>query len=119
MGAGRAQPRVLAVKFALDVSPPTADYLISEIDHAASAGYDAVVILLDTPGGLSDSMRKIYQKELSSKVPVIVYVSPDGARAASAGAWMGEAADVLAMSPVSSSRARRWEPVERSIAYWR
>jgi membrane-bound serine protease (ClpP class) len=102
IGAGRAQPRVLAVKFALDVSPPTADYVISEINHAASAGYDAVVILLDTPGGLSDSMRKIYQKELSSKVPVIVYVSPDGARAASAGVWIGEAADVLAMSPVSN-----------------
>ncbi len=102
MGAGRAQPRVLAVKFALDVSPPTADYVIGQIDHAASAGYDAVVILLDTPGGLSDSMRKIYQKELSSKVPVIVYVSPDGARAASAGVWIGEAADVLAMSPVSN-----------------
>jgi membrane-bound serine protease (ClpP class) len=97
-----AQPRVLAVKFALDVSPPTADYLTGEIDHAASAGYDAVVILLDTPGGLSDSMRKIYQKELASKVPVIVYVSPDGARAASAGVWIGEAADVLAMSPVSN-----------------
>ncbi len=93
---------MLAVKFALDVSPPTADYVISEINHAASAGYDAVVILLDTPGGLSDSMRKIYQKELSSKVPVIVYVSPDGARAASAGVWIGEAADVLAMSPVSN-----------------
>ena len=93
---------MLAVKFALDVSPPTADYLTSEIDHAASAGYDAVVILLDTPGGLSDSMRKIYQKELASKVPVIVYVSPQGARAASAGVWIGEAADVLAMSPISN-----------------
>ena len=104
-GAGSGspeRPRVLAVEFALDVSPPTADYLTSEIDHAASAGYDAVVILLDTPGGLSDSMRKIYQKELASKVPVIVYVSPQGARAASAGVWIGEAADVLAMSPISN-----------------
>jgi membrane-bound serine protease (ClpP class) len=102
VGASSARPRVLAVKFALDVSPPTADYVISEINHAASAHYDAVVIVLDTPGGLSDSMRKIYQKELASKVPVIVYVSPDGARAASAGVWIGQAADVLAMSPVSN-----------------
>ena len=47
-------------------------------------------------------MRKIYQKELASKVPVIVYVSPEGARAASAGVWIGQAADVLAMSPVSN-----------------
>ncbi len=97
-----ARPRVLAVKFALDVNPPTADYLKSEIDHAARARYDAVVILLDTPGGLSDSMRSIYQKELQSKLPVIVYVSPNGARAASAGVWIAQAADVLAMSPVSN-----------------
>lgn len=102
VGAGPARPRVLAVKFALDVSPPTADYVISEIDHAASAHYDAVVIEIDTPGGLSDSMRKIYQKELASKIPVIVYVTPEGARAASAGVWISQAADVLAMSPVSN-----------------
>jgi membrane-bound serine protease (ClpP class) len=102
VGADRAQPRVLAVKFDLDINPPTADYLISKINHAADAGYDAVVIELDTPGGLLDSMRKIYQKELSSKIPVIVYVTPEGARAASAGVWVGQAADVLAMSPISN-----------------
>jgi membrane-bound serine protease (ClpP class) len=102
VGGGAARPRVLAVKFALDVSPPTADYVVSEINHAASSHYGAVVIVLDTPGGLSTSMRKIYQKELASKVPVIVYVSPEGARAASAGVWIGQAADVLAMSPVSN-----------------
>ena len=54
---------------------------------------------MDTPGGLSDSMRKVYQRELASKIPVIVYVAPDGARAASAGVWIGQAADVLAMAP--------------------
>ncbi len=102
VGSGPHRPRVLAVKFATDISPPTADYFKSEIDHAASAGYDAVVILLDTPGGLLDSMRSMYQKELASKVPVIVYVSPEGARAASAGVWIGQAADVLAMSPISN-----------------
>ena len=47
-------------------------------------------------------MRTIYQKELTLKVPVIVYVSPSGARAASAGVWIGQAADVLAMAPVSN-----------------
>jgi membrane-bound serine protease (ClpP class) len=97
-----ARSRVLAVKFDLDINPPTADYLIGKINHAASAGYDAVVIELDTPGGLLDSMRKIYQKELASKIPVIVYVTPQGARAASAGVWVGQAADVLAMSPISN-----------------
>ena len=93
---------MLAVKFGFEINPPTADYFKSEIDHAASAHYDAVVILLDTPGGLSDSMRSMYQKELKSKVPVIVYVSPEGARAASAGVWIGQAADVLAMSSISN-----------------
>jgi membrane-bound serine protease (ClpP class) len=96
------RPRVLAVKFDLDINPPTADYVIGKINHAASAGYDAVVIELDTPGGLLDSMRRIYQKELASKIPVIVYVTPQGARAASAGVWVGQAADVLAMSPISN-----------------
>ena len=81
--AGAATPRVLAVHFDLEVNPATQSYLNHEIDRAAADGYDAVVILLDTPGGLSDSMRKIVQKELSSKVPVIAYVSPAGARAAS------------------------------------
>lgn len=102
MSADSARPRVLAVKFNLDINPPTADYLIGKINHAADAGYDAVVVELDTPGGLLDSMRKIYQKELASKIPVIVYVTPEGARAASAGVWVGQAADVLAMSPISN-----------------
>ena len=54
---------------------------------------------MDTPGGLSESMRKIVKVELASKIPVIVYVSPDGSRAASAGVWLGQAADILAMAP--------------------
>jgi membrane-bound serine protease (ClpP class) len=97
--AGGDSPRVLAVHFDNDVNPVTADYLTGQIDRANDKGYDAVVIVMDTPGGLSDSMRKVYQRELASKVPVIVYVAPDGARAASAGVWIGEAADVLAMAP--------------------
>jgi membrane-bound serine protease (ClpP class) len=99
MGAADATPRVLAVEFANDVNPVTADYVKGEIDRANDEGYDAVVIVLDTPGGLADSMREIVQRELSSKIPVLVYVAPDGARAASAGVWIGQAADVLAMAP--------------------
>ena len=97
--AAQSQPRVLAVEFKNDVNPVTADYVKDQIDHAARDGYDAVVILLDTPGGLSESMREIVEKELASKVPVIVYVSPNGSRAASAGVWIGQAADILAMAP--------------------
>jgi membrane-bound serine protease (ClpP class) len=94
-----ATPRVLAVEFDNDVNPVTADYVVGEIERANEDRYSAVVILLDTPGGLSDSMKEIYEAELASKIPVIVYVSPDGARAASAGVWIGQAGDILAMAP--------------------
>jgi membrane-bound serine protease (ClpP class) len=101
---GTAQPRVLAITFGpdLEVNPVTQDYLTGKLSHAAKSGYDAAVILLDTPGGLSSSMKTIYTAELNAKLPVIVYVSPDGARAASAGVWISQAADVLAMAPTTN-----------------
>ena len=92
--------KVLAVKFDADVNPVTQKWLSDRIDEGAK--YDALVILLDTPGGLDSSMRKIVQDELAAKEPIVVYVAPNGARAASAGVWISEAADVLAMSPVSN-----------------
>ncbi len=97
--AASTRPRVLAVKFENDVNPVTQDYVSTEIRRANREHYDAVVILLDTPGGLSSSMEKIVKDELASKIPVIVYVSPEGGRAASAGVWIGQAADLLAMAP--------------------
>src|SRR5262245_42252846 len=92
--------KVLAVKFDADVNPVTQKWLSDRIKEGGK--YDALVILLDTPGGLDESMRKIVQDELSAKEPIVVYVAPNGARAASAGVWISEAADVLAMSPVSN-----------------
>ena len=102
--AATSGPRVLAIRFGpdLEVNPVTQDYLTSRISRAANDRYSAAVILLDTPGGLSTSMKKIYTAELEAKVPVIVYVSPDGARAASAGVWIAQAADVLAMAPTTN-----------------
>jgi len=102
--ASSSHARVLAITFGpdLEINPVTQGYLTSKLSHAADAGYDAAVILLDTPGGLSTSMKTIYEAELASPIPVIVYVSPEGARAASAGVWVSEAADVLAMSPTSN-----------------
>jgi membrane-bound serine protease (ClpP class) len=99
-----SRPRVLARTFGtdLEINPDTQAYQTSQHSRAATDDYDAAVILLDTPGGLSTSMKTIYQAELASKVPVIVYVSPAGSRAASAGVWVSQAADVLAMSPVSN-----------------
>jgi membrane-bound serine protease (ClpP class) len=91
--------RVLAVEFDNDVNPVTRDYVKENLDRAADEGYDAVVILLDTPGGLVSSMEDIVQAQLASEVPVIVYVSPAGGSATSAGAFIAQAADLLAMAP--------------------
>jgi membrane-bound serine protease (ClpP class) len=101
--ASASTAHVLAIRFGpdLEVNPVTQAYVNHELS-VAEKHYDAAVIELDTPGGLSSSLRSIYQKELSLKIPVIVYVSPNGARAASAGVWIAEAGDVLALSPVSN-----------------
>jgi membrane-bound serine protease (ClpP class) len=92
-------PRVLAIHFSLEINPVTQDYVNHQLGRAQNDHYDAAVILLDTPGGLSSSMESIYKKELALKIPVIVYISPKGAAAASAGVFVSEAADVLAMAP--------------------
>jgi len=88
-----------------DVDPVTADWVVDEIHAAATAHDSAVVLELETPGGLLDSMRKITQAELRSPVPVVAFVAPSGARAASAGFFVLEAADVAAMVPASNTGA--------------
>src|SRR3954454_5295537 len=97
--AAAARPKVLAIHFKADVNPVTQDWLNSELTHAQDHGYSAAAIVLDTPGGLEESMRKIVQREVSLRIPVIVWVGPDGARAASAGVWIAQASDLLAMAP--------------------
>ncbi|HSC91152.1 MAG TPA: nodulation protein NfeD [Gaiellaceae bacterium] len=102
--AAAADPgsRVLAIELDNDINPVTADFLVGELERANEDGYEAAVILLDTPGGLSSSMEEMYKAELASKVPVIVYVSPEGAEATSAGVFVAQAADILAMAPATS-----------------
>jgi membrane-bound serine protease (ClpP class) len=104
IAAGSSKPRVLAIRFGpdLDINPVTQSYFTSELSRAAKDGYDAAVIVLDTPGGLSTSMKTMFNAELNAKLPVIVYVSPNGSRAASAGVWIAQAADVLAMAPTTN-----------------
>jgi membrane-bound serine protease (ClpP class) len=97
--AAASGARVLSVEFDNDVNPVTRDYVQENLDRAADEGYDAVVIELDTPGGLVSSMDDIVQSILASEVPVIVYVSPQGAHATSAGAFIAQAGDLLAMAP--------------------
>lgn len=91
--------RVLVAEFENDVNPVTQEYLLDAIDRGERDGYAAVVIELDTPGGLGSSMREIVKGILAATVPVVVYVAPGGSSADSAGAVIGMAADVLAMAP--------------------
>src|SRR6266508_998791 len=81
------------------INPLTARYLERGVRAAATAGADAVVLQLNTPGGLDSSMRQIMQAMLGSPVPVVVYVAPPGARAASAGVFITIASHVAAMAP--------------------
>ena len=94
-------PAGSVAEFRLDgvVDPFMADYLKGGIEDANAAGAAAVLITIDTPGGLDSSMREITQAVLNSKVPVIGYVSPSGARAASAGTFILLATNIAAMAP--------------------
>jgi membrane-bound serine protease (ClpP class) len=81
------------------ISPGVAEFIKDGIETAEKEGAACIIIALDTPGGLAESMRMIIQNILGSKVPVVVYVSPAGARAASAGVMITMAADIAAMAP--------------------
>jgi len=79
-------PRVLAVHLDNDINPVTQEYVENSVDRVEDDGYDAMVLVLDTPGGLGSSMRGIVKRFLASTVPVVVYVAPSGSSADSAGA---------------------------------
>ena len=81
------------------ISASTSEFMISAIHQAQREGAEALVIELDTPGGLDISMREILKEMLGSPTPIVVYVSPSGARAASAGVFITIAAHVAAMAP--------------------
>jgi membrane-bound serine protease (ClpP class) len=91
--------RVLVMRLEGVISPVTAELLGSAVDRAEREGYRALVIEIDTPGGLETSMREMVKRILSSRIPIIAWVSPSGARAASAGVFVTMAADVAAMAP--------------------
>jgi membrane-bound serine protease (ClpP class) len=84
------------------ISPVTLRLVSTAIDRAQAEGSQALIIQLDTPGGLERSMRSIVQRMLKSDLPVIVYVAPTGARAASAGVFITMAAHVAAMAPATN-----------------
>ena len=81
------------------ITPPIAEYIVQSIGEAAKSGAEGLILRLDTPGGLDLAMRDIAKGILNASVPVIVYVAPSGARAASAGVIIPVAAHIAAMAP--------------------
>jgi membrane-bound serine protease (ClpP class) len=94
-----ATPTVLRADLDGDINNITAAYISNEVSRAEADHSSALLVVLNTPGGISTSMDEIVTSLLNSSVPVIVYVYPDGARAASAGLFVAQAADVVAMAP--------------------
>jgi len=96
---GEQKKQVLAVRVSGVINPVSSEFISKSIIRANAMQAEALVIELDTPGGLDTSMRNIVKDIIGSSVPVIVYVSPSGARAASAGVFITLAAHVAAMAP--------------------
>jgi membrane-bound serine protease (ClpP class) len=90
---------VYLVRLTGAVSPANADFMESAIHQANTEGAGCLIVMLDTPGGLAESMRRMVMAIYASDIPVVVYVAPSGARAASAGVMVTMAADVAAMAP--------------------
>ncbi len=102
LSAQEQSPRVTQLTVDSTITPVVATYVDRGIDSAVDNGHDAVIIRLDTPGGLSSAMDDIISDILASPIPVIVWVGPEGARAASAGMYISYAAHVSSMAPVTN-----------------
>jgi membrane-bound serine protease (ClpP class) len=92
-------PQIAALSVSGPINPVTADFLKRNLEAAARRGDRLVLVEMDTPGGLDKAMRDAVQAIFKSPVPVAVYVTPSGARAASAGAIIALSADICAMTP--------------------
>lgn len=98
----KTDPAIVVLTAKGAVSPIMASYLSRGIGEAEESGASAVIVQLDTPGGLDSSMRDIVQRINGARVPVVVFVAPSGARAASAGAFITMSAHIAAMAPNTS-----------------
>ena len=105
LACGSAWPDILKITVNDTIQPITDEYIGRALAEAQQRGDRAVLIELNTPGGLLDSTRDIVTKILNSTVPVIIYVAPTGSRAASAGFFILESADVAAMAPGTNTGA--------------
>jgi len=104
---------ILKITVDAPIHPITAEYIVKTIDRADREGASLVLLVLNTPGGLDTSMRQIIEKIVNARTPVAAYVAPGGARAASAGFFIGIACDIFAMAPGTNTGAAH--PVGMSI----
>ena len=95
-------PQAIVLEINGAIGPATSRYVIHGIESAQKAGSRLVILEVDTPGGLDTSMRDIIRAILASPVPVVTYVSPPGARAASAGTYILYASHIAAMAPATN-----------------
>jgi membrane-bound serine protease (ClpP class) len=100
-----AEAQVLKIAVNDTIQPITEEYIARALNEAQRKNDQAVLIEMNTPGGLVDSTRKIIERITSSPIPVIIYVTPSGSRAASAGFFILESADVAAMAPGTNTGA--------------
>ncbi|MGO9480913.1 MAG: NfeD family protein [Candidatus Kryptoniota bacterium] len=98
-GSGFADERVMLIQVDGTINPATAEYILNSISKAEGERESALIIEMNTPGGLLESTRKIVQGILGSSVPVIVYIAPSGSRAGSAGVFITLSANIAAMAP--------------------
>ncbi|HLX96468.1 MAG TPA: nodulation protein NfeD [Verrucomicrobiae bacterium] len=113
LGMAAPAAQVGLIKIDGPIGPASASYIARAINVAAAQNDECLVIQLDTPGGLLESTKQIVETLFASKIPTVVYVSPSGASAASAGVFITLAADVAAMAPNTSIGAAH--PVEMGI----
>ncbi len=111
---GPLEAAVIKITVAAPIHPITSEYIVEAIKQADADEERLVLLILDTPGGLDSSMREIISAIVNARTPVATYVSPSGARAASAGFFIGVACDIFAMAPGTNTGAAH--PVSISLA---
>jgi len=104
---------ILKITINAPIHPVTSEYIINTIDRGEKENASLIIMNLNTPGGLDTSMRDIIERILSSKIPIVAYVSPSGARCASAGFFISIACDIFVMAPGTNTGAAH--PVGVSI----